>query len=79
MTVRLEHIIKPFMLMSEDEQLDLVRKVRHNRFVVQPSKAKTATKKTERKASHKKQAGVKALLAGMSPEERAALIAKLGE
>lgn len=36
MTIQLHNLIKPFLQMSEEEQLTLVREIRHNKDVLKP-------------------------------------------
>jgi len=78
MSLKLEHLIKPFSAMSEEEQLELIRRVRHNRFTIRETKAKKkATKektKTEARSKSKTRKALKAALAALTPEEREALL-----
>lgn len=80
MSLRLEHLVTPFSLMSEDEQLALIREIRRKRFFVKPTMAKTKAKKIEKKTTTRKKASsheaVAAYLASLSPEERKALLDK---
>lgn len=81
MSLRIEHLIKPFSLMSEDEQLKLIRDVRRNKFYVKPSMPKVKKEKVERKETartkSKKKTAARDYLASLSLEERKALLAKL--
>jgi hypothetical protein len=74
MSLRIEHLIKPYSLMTEDEQIELIRNIRHNRFYVVETKATTKAKNVERKATVRNKSAAKhallSLLRDMSPEER---------
>jgi len=92
MSLRLEHLIKPFTAMSEDEQLELINRVRYNRFVVKATMAEAAAEKVEAKKAARaaakpakatketkttNKAAVMAMLKGMTDEQREALLAKV--
>lgn len=79
MSLKLEHLIKPFTSMDEDEQLALINKIRHNRTIVRDSKPKRKAAKTERKKSAKTASAKKKklleYLSMLSPEEREKFLA----
>lgn len=83
MSLRIEHLIKPFSLMSEEEQLKLIRDVRRNKFYVKPSMPKVKKEKAEQKekarTTSKKKSAARDYLASLSLEERKALLAKLAD
>jgi len=79
MSLQLQNLIKPFSTMNSEEQLNLILSVRFNRYLIRPSKVKTAAKKQERKASAKKKDNVKSLLQGMSKEARLKLLLQTRE
>lgn len=65
--------------MNSQEQLDLVKRIRFNRYRIRPSKVKTADKKQERKATAKKKDNVKSLLQGMTKEAQLKLLLQARE
>lgn len=72
----LSKLIKPIEMMSDEELLERLKELRHRREVVRP--AATAHKQmAARKGMQTRMTGVEKLLAGMSEEDRAALIASL--
>ncbi len=81
MTMQIEHLVKPFSVMSEEEKLALIRQVRHNRFEVKATMAKTKAKAVAKKSSARKGSAQKRMvleyLKSLSPEEQAAALAKL--
>ena len=77
MSRKLEDYIPPFSLMSEEEQLDLIKTIRHKRFTLRPSMVKTAKKKTARKTNAKKEQTARKAVSTLSANDKAALIAQL--
>lgn len=74
--MQLNQLIKPIDECTDEELLELLRKVRHNREVARPvAKAKAA--KVEKKTTTKKLSAMEKLLAGMSEEDRQKLIESL--
>lgn len=74
MARQLESFFKDFLDMDEEEQLETVRRVRHNKYTARPAatqKRAAAKKKVTRKTSKK----VESLLGKLTPEQ----IAKLKE
>lgn len=74
MARQLESFFKDFLLMDEEEQLEVIRRVRDNKYRVRPAatqKRTAAKKKSARKTSKK----VESLLGKLTPEQ----IAKLKE
>jgi len=78
MTQKLEDLFQSFATMSVDEQFAKIEEVRNTRSIERPAVAQRR-RKAEHKTSTRKKENVKQLLAKLSPEERAALIAKLSE
>jgi hypothetical protein len=62
--------------MSDNERLDLVKRMRHNKYVLKPAvkvkKAKAAAKKSRPRAKK-----MNKLLAGLSDEQKLALLQEL--
>lgn len=91
MSLRLEHLIQPWGTLSHEAKLEVIRKVRYNRFTVKATMAKAAEEKKEAKKEAKRaakpakvvkskpadKASVTALLKAMSPAEREAFLAKV--
>jgi len=74
--MQLDQLIKPIDQCTDEELLERLRKVRHNREVARPvAKAKAA--KTEKKTSNKKVSALEKLLDGMSDEDKLKLIESL--
>lgn len=75
--MKLSDLIKDIRTMSEEELREHVRAIRHSKYVVKPkqqAKVKKEAKRTGNKAASK----FDKLLAGMTEEQRAALIKQLG-
>lgn len=74
MSMQIEHLLKPFSAMNPAEQLELIRKVRHNRFIVRPTMAQTKAAVVEKKTVAKKASAKKSIVAdylkSLSPQER---------
>jgi len=78
--MQLHHIIPPFSLMSQDAQLTFIKAIRHNKYVLKPDVVKKKTKKaaaTEASAAKKSKSKTDRLLAGLSPEQKLALLQEL--
>jgi hypothetical protein len=73
MMSRLDELKKDVANMDTDELLELVREIRKDRKVSKRP-LRTQTKKTRESSKDK----VKAMFAGLSPEEKKALLEKLG-
>jgi hypothetical protein len=76
--MQLGDLIKPIDQCSNEELLERLRKVRHNREVARPVAVAKATK-AAKKTSVKKISALDKLVAGMSESDRAKLIEMLGE
>lgn len=76
MTRKLADLFQSFVSMDSEEQLAKIREVRSARHIERPAAAVKRIKK-EGKQKEKKQGDARTLVAKMSPEQRAALIAKL--
>ena len=76
--MQLQDRVKPIDEMSDEELLERLRQVRHNREVARPVAVAKATK-IAKKTSVKKMSALEKLVDGMSVEERAKLIASLTE
>ena len=76
--MQLDQLIKPIDQCTDEELLERLRKVRHNREVARPvAKAKAA--KVEKKSSNKKVSALEKLLDSMSNEDKAKLIESLSD
>jgi len=74
--MQIQQLIKPIDQCSNEELMERLRGVRHNREVNRPvAKAKAA--KVEKKASRTKMSAMDKLLDGMSDEEKLKLLAQL--
>lgn len=71
-------LIKTLDQMTDDELLERLRTVRHNREVARPVATKKAAT-AEKKTSRKRVTDLDKLLAGMTEEERQQLINSLSE
>jgi len=76
--VQLKNLVKPLDQMSDDELIERLRTVRHNREVARPVARKRA-ERSEAKASRGKMSATEKLLAGLSPAEREQLLKQLGD
>ncbi len=70
----LEDLVNSFSSMSPEEQLEKIREIRRNKYVHKP-----ALEKRKRKARKKSSSAVAKLLATLSEEDRAALLAEYEE
>lgn len=68
--------VKTIEQMSDEELLERLKELRHRREVVKPAAA-AHRQKAAKKGMQTRITGVEKLLAGMSEEDRAALIASL--
>lgn len=76
--MRLTDLVKPIDECTEEELLERLRRVRHNREVARPvAVAKVA--RAEKKSSGKRMSALEKLVAGMSEADRAKLIDSLKE
>lgn len=73
--MQLQDLVKPIEQMTDEELMEQLRTVRHNRTVVRAG-AKVRAKKEAKKGSQGRMSKVASLLEGLSREE---LIALLGE
>lgn len=76
--MQLLDLVKPIEQCTDEELLERLRTIRHNRNTVRPA-AKAHAKRAAKKGAQTRMSAVEKLLAGMSEEERQALIAELGE
>ena len=76
MTQKLEDLFKSFTDMSVEEQFAKINQVRDTRSIERPAVAQRRRKK-EGVSSDKKKDKARQLFLSLSPEEKAALIAKL--
>ena len=78
--MQLFDLVKPITDMTDEELLEHLRKIRHNRTVVRPAARKHAERsetKAVRKATKKRADGLDAVLGKLTEEERNALIKQL--
>ena len=76
MTKQLEDLFTSFSDMTGEEQLAKIREVRHNRTIVRPAVAKKRAKKEAKKSQSNKDK-LKAILRGMTAEEKQAFLENL--
>jgi len=76
MSKQLYEIVPPFLTLSREEQLIIVRRVRHNKYVAKPALAKRKKKASApRKKKQNKQ--ITDLLKGLSPEQIAEIVGSM--
>lgn len=76
--MQLKDLVKPIEESTDEELLERLRTIRHNRNYVKPA-AKTHAKKRAKKGLQTKLNGLEAMLAALSDEDRAALLESLGD
>lgn len=76
--MQLVDIVKPIEDQTDEELLERLRVIRNNRNTIRPA-AKSHAKRAAKKGQLGRMSAVEKLLSGMSPEERAAIMAELGE
>lgn len=74
--MKIGDLVKTVSTMTEEELLEHLRQIRHNREIVRPA-AKRHVEKAEAKASRGKIASVEKMLAGLSDVEREELLKQL--
>lgn len=74
--MKLSDLTKTVEQMTDEELLERLRQIRHNRETVRPV-AKRYVAKAEKKTSRKKVSKVESLIGLLSPEERDALLKQL--
>lgn len=74
--MQLGDLVKPLDKMSDDELLERLRQVRHNRTVARPA-AKAHVERAEKKVTRAKSKKATDLLSSLTPEERQKLIEQL--
>ena len=72
----LSNLVKPIELQSDAELISRLKELRHRREVIRPA-ATAHKKKAARKGMQTRMTAVEKLMAGMSEEERLALIQSL--
>lgn len=75
--MQLHELTKPLSEYTEEELLERVKQIRHNRTVERPA-AKARTVRKAAKGSVTKMSKMHAMLAAMSDEDKKALLAQLG-
>lgn len=75
--MQLKDIVKPIDQMTDEELLEHLRQIRHRRSVERPA-ARAKVERAEKKESRGKLSKMDKMLAALSPEDRAKLIAELG-
>lgn len=76
--MQLADLVQPIDQMSDEQLLERLRQVRHNREVIRPA-AKARVARAEKKVSRTKVKKTEDLLSGLSEAERNELIRKLTE
>lgn len=76
--MQLSNLIKPLDKMPDDELLEKLRAVRHNREIARPVARRRAAN-VAKKESRARSGRIEKLLVGLSEEERNALIEQLSQ
>lgn len=76
--MQLTDLVKPIEHCTDEELLERLRTIRNNRNTIRPA-ARSHAKREAKKGQLGRMSAVEKLLAGMSPEERAIIMAELGE
>lgn len=76
MSRQLFKIVPPFLTLSREEQMKIIRKVRHNKYVARPALAKHK-KKASAPKKKKQNKQITDLLKGLSPEQIAEIIGSM--
>jgi len=76
MTKKLADLVKSFTNSTYEEQVEHIRRIRSARHMERPVAAVKRVKR-ETKAKHKSMDSIRSLAQSLSPEQKAALIAKL--
>ena len=74
--MQMKDLIKPIDQMTEDELMEHLRQVRHRRSVERPAQ-RAHIERAEKKESKGRMSALDKLLAGMSDEDKAKLLAQL--
>lgn len=74
--MQLDQLVKPMDDMTDEELLERLRQIRHNRTVIRPA-ALAHKKKAVTKGSQGRVSKLANLTAELTPEQKAALIAQL--
>lgn len=75
--MQLTDLVKPLDQCSDEELLERLRTIRHNRNTVRPA-AKNHAKRAAKKGQQGRLSKVENLLSGLSEEERLQLLTELG-
>lgn len=75
--MQLTDLVKPLDQCSDEELLERLRAIRHNRNTVRPA-AKSHAKRAAKKGQQSRLNKVENLLSGLSEEERLQLLTELG-
>lgn len=75
--MQLTDLIKPMDQMTDEELMERLRTIRHNRTTVRPA-AKAHAKRAAKKGAQGRMSKVEQMLEGLSDEQRAELIRELG-
>lgn len=76
--MQLSDLTKPIEEQTDEELMERLRAIRHNRNSVRPA-AKAHAKRESKKGMQGRMSAIEKLLAGMSEEERLAILEELGE
>lgn len=75
--MQLTDLIKPMDQMTDEELMERLRQIRHNRTTARPA-AKAHAKRAAKKGAQGRMSKVESLLDGLTDEQRAELIRELG-
>ena len=76
--MQLNDLVKPMEDMTDEELLERLRTIRHNRNTVRPA-AKSHAKRAAKKGQQARVSKVENILASLSDEQRQQLLLELGE
>jgi len=76
MTIQIHEIILPYSKMSAEEQMELVERMRHNKYVLKPAIKRRVQKKAEQTAKRGTKK-VTNMIDKLTPEQKLALLMEL--
>lgn len=76
--MQLQDLVKPLSDLSDEELMERLRTIRHNRSTVRPAAAARA-KRTAKKGSQTRVSKVESILEGLTPAQMMELMQQLGE
>ena len=76
MTIQIENILLPFSKMSVEEQMELIAKARHNKYVLKPA-IKVRKQKKAKATAKKRVSKVTTQINKLTPAQKLALLKEL--